>query len=124
MALPVLPPPRSRLGSSPDTWAALGELRGELEALNVQLSQVAQGVASQTAGTRHQTLQLLIGGVVSCVVAVAGSRVVAPKPEATTTVIHRSTTDRALEACRAQFETEQARLDCIVRVIRDAAEKP
>lgn len=123
----LLPPPPHpaprRFGSTPDVWSELGELRAELSGLKLQVAEVARAVASQSASVRHQTLQLLIGGVVTCVTAVVGSRVMAPKPEPTTTVVQTSAFDRALASCRA-IVTEEDRVACIVRVAHDAVGVP
>ena len=116
MAAVPPPPGRPRFGSSPDVWAALDELREDVAAIKLS-------IATQTAGVRHQTLQLLIGGVVACVTAVVGSRVVAPKPEATTTIVQTSAYDRALAACR-ELKDDEARGRCVAEALRVALGPP
>lgn len=127
MPLPPLPPPRPRSASNPNPdgalWQTLGAVQSDVAAVKVAIAEVKQTLASQNAGTRSQTLQLLIGGIVTCVTAVVGSRVVAPTPPPTQTVVQTSAYDRALEGCK-QIQTDADRVACIVKVAHDAAGMP
>jgi len=122
----VPPPPgtqRGRLPSSPETWQPIADLQAEVAALKVQVSAVAAAVATQGAGVKHQTIQLIIAGVVTCVTAVVGARVVAPSALPAQPAPSLSAYDRALAACK-ELHDEPARLECVVRVARDALGTP
>ena len=126
MAFP-LPPPRAQSPSSPgipaEVFTELRDLSREVVVLGTELRtrlaalEHAQSIG--TAASKTETLKILAGAVTSVVLAVVGSRVVAPKPEPTTTVIQRSAYDRAIEACQ-KIETDADRAACIVKVSADA----
>lgn len=130
-ALPVLPPPRGRLPSNPGTsegalWQTIGAIQADVAAVKADAGMLKLGVADlkatltvQNAGTRHQTIQLIIAGVVTCVTAVVGARITTPKPEPSQTVIQTTAYDRALEACK-KLQTDADRAACIIKVASDA----
>ncbi len=112
---PPPPPPRGRMPSydhSGELWQAVGGLQRDV-------AEVKALVATQSAGVRSQTIQLIVAGVVTCVTAVFGARMTAPTPPATTTVVQRSAFDRALDTCKA-MQTDPERAKCIVEVTAQA----
>ena len=114
--LPPLPPGRPRYHSEPgsgitlevynalrDQHSDISELRGELKdhvaATERGFADVRLALAQNGSTQRTETLKVIAGAVVAIVIAVAGSRAVAPTPAPTQTVIQRSAFDRELEAC-------------------------
>lgn len=138
MAGAPLPPPRGRLPSNPGTsegalWHAIGAIQSDVSGLKNGVADLKDdhaefklahadlkaALAGQNAGTKNQTIQLIVASVTSVVLAVAGSRVTAPKPEPTTTVIQRSAFDRALDACR-ELSSPETQAVCIARLLRES----
>ncbi len=134
--VPLPPPRRGVLPSNPGTsegaiWQSLGALQNDVAAvkggvteLKVSFAGVQQTLANQNAGTRNQTLQILIGGVVAVVTAVAGARLTAPTPPATTTIqAPPSAFDRALVAC-GKMPSPETQGACIAKLLTDSVAPP
>lgn len=120
--IPHLPPPRapSSPGIPAEVWAELRGIAAKMTSFEIELATVKQTLAQMGANARSETIKVLATSAVSIVLAVVGSRAVAPQPEPTRTVIQTSAYDRALEACKL-MQDDTARSACIVRVSADAA---
>jgi hypothetical protein len=124
----IVPPPvpraPSRPGIDPEVFIELRRLATEQVAavtrIDNELAGVKQTLSTMGAQARTETIKVLAAAVVTCVTAVVGSRVVAPTPQATQTVIQRSAFDRALDACRA-LPDAPSRTACIARIVQDSA---
>lgn len=104
---------------------ATGEpsLLGEVLSLRKDVTELRSEVAALKAANRSETTKLIVGGLVTVALAFAGGRAATPAPEATTTVIHRSPFDKALDACR-KLESAPERTDCVTKVLQQSVNGP
>lgn len=132
---PPLPPPRpafrSEAGSNGVTaetfFSALRGVDTKVDAIENKVdalaSEIKLDMALARAGTKSETVKILVGAVVTLGLAVLGSRAVAPTPEPTKTEIVRSAFDRALDVCRS-LEGDEAKTLCAIKMAHDSSQSP
>jgi flagellar motor switch/type III secretory pathway protein FliN len=101
--------------SEPPRARDLERLEAKFDA---ELANVARQVSELRASQRSETIKILVGAVVSIILAVIGNRALTPPPPQP--VIQRSKYDRDLDACaHGEFESDQARERCFDAAFRE-----